>query len=274
MLVEVKKLHGLAIHALDGEVGSVDEFLFDDEFWTVRYLIVNTGSWLMDRKVLISPLALGGVDWDKKTLTVNLTCDQIEKSPGVETDQPVSRQWEIGYYDYYSLPYYWDGVSGWGAYLYSGGLLAQTVGSTEILQHKADHQARQDAEDCAHERADAHLRSTKEVTGYGISATDGHLGHVTDFIVNDETWRISYLTVDTQNWWPGKSILLPPEWITRVSWSERSVSVNVTRDQVKGAPEWEAEKIISRAFETQLYAYYDRQHPEETKKNGELRRKQ
>ena len=135
------------------------------------------------------------------------------------------------------------------------------------LQHKADHQARQDAEDCAHEHADAHLRSTKEVTGYGISATDDHLGHVTDFIVNDETWRISYLTVDTQNWWPGKSILLPPEWITRVNWSERSVSVNVTRDQVKGAPEWEAEKIISHAFETQLYAYYDRQHPEETKKN-------
>nr|WP_309686099.1 PRC-barrel domain-containing protein [Armatimonas sp.] len=267
MLVEVKKLHGLTIHALDGEVGRVDEFLFDDEYWTVRYLIVDTGNWLVGRKVLISPLALGGVNWDQQTLQVNLTREQIEKSPGVETDQPVSRQWEIGYYDYYALPYYWDGVSGWGAYLYSGGLLAQTVGSAETLQHKADHQARHHAEDHAHEHADAHLRSTKEVIGYGICATDGHLGHVSDFILNEETWRICYLAVDTQNWWPGKSILLPPEWITRVSWSDRSVCVNVTRDQVRGAPEWEAEKPISHAFEVQLYAYYDHQHPEETKKD-------
>ena len=257
----MKKLHGFTLQALDGEVGSVDELLFDDEYWTVRYLIVDTGSWLVGRKVLISPLALGALDWEQKTLQVNLTREQIEKSPGVEADQPVSRQWERGYYDYFALPYYWDGVSGWGAYLYTGGLLAQAAGSAEVLQHNADSQALDSAESRAHEHADAHLRSTREVTGYGISATDDHLGHVADFLVNEETWRICYLAVDTQNWWPGKSVLLPPEWITQVSWPDRSVTVSITRDQVRNAPEWDTEQPISLAFEEQLYSYYDRQCP-------------
>ncbi len=258
MLVEVKKLHGLTIHALDGEVGKVDEFLFDDEFWTVRYLIVNTGNWLVDHKVLISPLALGSIDEKQQTLAVNLTRDQIKNSPGVATDQPISRQWEHRYFDYYTWPYYWSGVGSWGAYGYPGVMLTQTALEAESIQLRAaDH---------SHDQDSIHLRSTKEVTGYGISATDDHLGHVSDFIVNDETWRISYLTVDTQNWWPGKSILLPPEWITRVSWSDHSVSVNVNREQVKAAPEWEIGQTITDDFEKQLYAYYDRQHPKATEK--------
>lgn len=257
MLVEVKKLHGLTIHALDGEVGKVDEFLFDDEFWTVRYLIVNTGNWLMDHKVLISPLALGGIDWEQQTLTVNLTRDQIKNSPGVATDQPVSRQWETSYFDYYTWPYYWNGAGSWGAYGNPGVMLTQTTPlEAESVELRAG--------DHSHDQDSIHLRSTKEVTGYKISATDDHLGHVSDFIINDETWRVSYLAIDTQNWLPGKNILLPPEWITRVSWSDHSVSVSVTRDQVKGAPEWEVGQTITDDFERLLYAYYDRQHPEVT----------
>jgi uncharacterized protein YrrD len=262
-LIEVKKLHGLMIHALDGEVGKVDELLFDDEFWTVRYLIVNTGNWLVDHKVLLSPIALGTVDEEQKTLTVNLTRDQIKNSPGVATDQPVSRQWEHRYFDYYAWPYYWNGMGSWGAYGHPGMLLTQTALEAESVVVRAkDHSQNQDS---------IHLRSTKEVTGYTISATDNPLGHVSGFIVNDKTWRISYLTIDTQNWWPGKNILLPPECVTGVSWSEHSVSVGVRRDQVKSAPEWEVGQTITADFEKQLYDYYDRQHPKEIerKKVGE-----
>jgi uncharacterized protein YrrD len=255
VLREVKTLHGLMIHATDGEVGRVEELLFDDTFWTVRYLVVNTGSWLVGHRVLLSPLALGGVDETQQTLTVNLTCEQIKNSPGVATDQPVSRQWEHHYFDYYAWPYYWNGVGSWGAYVYPGLLLTQTALEAESGQRQAGAHA--------HDQDSTHLRSTKEVTGYSISATDDHLGHVSGFIVNDATWRISYLTVDTQNWWPGKSILIPPEWVTRVSWADHSVSVSVSREQVKAAPEWVAGQAITQDFERQLYAYYDRQHPQE-----------
>jgi uncharacterized protein YrrD len=260
MLREVKVLHGVRIHALDGEVGTVDEILFDDQHWTVRYLIVHTGGWLFGRKVLISPLAFGIMDWEGHTLNVNLTRKQIENSPGVDTDRPVSRQWERDYYDYYAWPYYWGGIGGWGAYWYPGTLFAQTNGISPT--------ARQQAADQTQARTDDHLRSTKAITGYGITAKDGHLGHVQDFIVNDETWQICYLAVDTRDWWPGKKVLLPPDEIADVYWPERDVTVNITREQVRNAPEWDPGQPISRLFEDQLYAYYAGLRPRERERAG------
>lgn len=257
MLIEVKKLHGLTIHALDGEIGSVEELLFDDTQWTLRYLIANTGNWLANHKVLISPMALGHLDWEQRTLNVNLTREQLQKSPEVDQGQPVSRQWEKAYFDYYAWPYYWNGVGSWGGYWYPGVMLRDTQPETHLAQ------------DEPHTQEDSHLRSTKEVTGYSLSATDGHLGHITDFLVNDETWRICYLAIDTQNWWPGKQVLLPPEWATHISWIERSVSVKVTREQVKGAPAWSTGQPIPLDFEQRLYDYYARQRPIDPPKQQE-----
>jgi hypothetical protein len=265
MLRGVKGLHGSTLHALDGEIGRVDEILFDDEHWTVRYLIVHTGSWLFGQKVLISPMAFGHQDWEQKRLNVNLTREQIKNSPGVETDKPVSRQWETDYYTYYGWPYYWGGMGGmgggggvggigggWGSYWYPGALLAHPLGNAELQQ---------DADKRSPDSHDDHLRSTKAVTGYGISATDGHLGHIEDFIVDDETWKLCYLAVDTRDWWPGKKVLIPPDWISQVNWPERSVTVNVTRAQVRNAPEWDPGEPINHAFEDQLYDYYAKQRP-------------
>lgn len=250
---------GLEIRALDGKVGTVDELLFDDEFWTVRYLVVNTTGWLAGKKVLLSPLALGALDWAENALNVNLTCEQIENSPGGETDLPVSRQWEMQHYDYYSLPYYWDGVGSWGAYGSPLGLLSNTVSETYTLHQDAIREEREGAESRAHEHADAHLRSATEVTGYGIATRDGHLGHVEDILIQEDTWRICYLAVDTRDWWPGKKILLPPSLIEHISWPDRSVAVCVTRDQVKGAPEWEVGQKVTPIFEDLLQSYYRRE---------------
>lgn len=260
MLREVRELHGSTIQALDGEIGRVDEILFDDEHWTVRYLIVSTGSWLFGRKVLISPMAFGRMDWEQQTLNINLTRAQVENSPGVESDAPVSRQWERDYYDYYAWPYYWGGMGGWGAFWVPGALFTRPIGDAQTELQKAA--------DLARDRADAHLRSTKEVTGYGISATDGHLGHVQDFLVNDETWRICYLAVDTRDWWPGKKVLLPPDCIDQVNWPDRTVTVTITRDQVRNAPEWDADEPISRTFEDQLYGYYAKQPPSDRERTA------
>jgi hypothetical protein len=274
MLISVKELHGSTLHALDGEIGRLDEILFDDEHWTVRYLIVHTGSWFFGQKVLISPLAFGHADWERRMLNVNLTREQIKNSPSVDTDKPVSRQWESDYYNYYAWPYYWGGMSemggmgymggvgGWGTYWYPGTLLAHPFGNSKALNQEADEQVSS--------HTDAHLRSTKEVTGYGIAATDGHIGHIEDFIVDDDTWKLRYFAVDTRDWWPGKKVLLPPDWIGEVNWADRNVTVDVTRDQVRNAPAWDPAQPIDHAFEDEVYSYYVRQRPSDRERLKEL----
>ena len=257
MLREVTKLRGAVLRAQDGEIGSVDDILFDDELWTARYLVVNTGGWLNGRKVLIAPAALGLLDGDRQALRVKLTRDQVEGSPGVDTDKPVSRQWETDYHDYYGWPYYWGGIGLSGGMTLSGVQLARAAnGGTS--QQEADERARD--HESARDQQDVHLRSAQEVTGYGIEARDGHLGHVDDFLIDDETWKIRYLAVDTRDWWPGKKVLLPLDWIGRVSWPDRTVATEVTRDQVQNGPEWDPREPISRAFEGQLARYYNGQH--------------
>lgn len=252
MLIGVKGLHGTTIHAKDGEIGKVDEVLFDDNHWTVRYLIVDTGHWLARHKVLLSPLSFEPAGWNGLPLNVNLTKEQIENSPGVDTDQPVSRQWEMEYNGYYSWPYYWGGMGSWGTYWYPGALLTNSVADAEWRNKSTDH---------AHEHDDSSLRSTKEVSGYAIYATDGHIGHIDDFIVDDETWMIRYLVVNNLDWWHSKRVLLPPDWIGAVNWARRTVTVDVTKDQVKNAPAWEYNSPINSTFEDTLYKYYARQRP-------------
>jgi stress response protein YsnF len=251
MFIGVKGLHGTSIHAKDGIIGKVVEALFDDKHWTVRYLIVETGHLFARHKVLLSPMSFAAADWKGLPLNVNLTREQIENSPDVDTDKPVSRQWEMEYHGYYGWPYYWGGMGSWGTYWYPGALLTHSVADAEKFEEMANNQA--------HQHDDVRLRSTKEVSGYAIYATDGHIGNVDDFIVDDETWRICYLAVNNLDWWHGKAVLLPPEWIGRVDWPCREVTVNVTRDQVKNSPEWDPSITIDKAFEEKLYKYYNRQ---------------
>lgn len=248
MLRAARTIHGSKIHATDGEVGSVDEFLFDDDKWTVRYLIVDTGNWLIRHKVLISPVAVGKPDWERRQINVNLTRKQIEDSPGVETDEPVSRRWERDYFGYYTWPYYWGGMNSWGPYVYPGGLASQPFGTPELRQEQAV--------DAAPDVRDDHVRSTKAVTGYGVSAIDGHIGHVQDFILDDETWTIHYLAVDTRDWWPGKRVLLPLDRIENVCWPDGIVTVDLTREQVRDTPQWESDQPFSKEYEYRLSAYF------------------
>jgi hypothetical protein len=81
---------------------------------------------------------------------------------------------------------------------------------------------------------------------------------VDDFIVDDTTWAIRYMVIDTSNWWFGKKVLLAPHWADSVSWAERNVYVNMTRQAIKSSPEWDATAAINREYETRLYDYYGR----------------
>src|SRR5262247_2160585 len=125
MLRSLEELHGYTIHATDGDIGTVYAFFFDDKTWAIRYLVVDTGNWLPDRQVLISPIALGQPDWEGQFFSVKLTTEQVRNSPDIDTDKPVSRQQETLLHTYYDWPTYWSGGIPLGphaAAAYPGGL--------------------------------------------------------------------------------------------------------------------------------------------------------
>jgi sporulation protein YlmC with PRC-barrel domain len=251
MLRSMNELYGYTIRATDDTIGSVHDFLCDDREWKVRYLVVDTGNWLPGRKVLIAPEALSKPDWASMTLPVNLTKDQVKDSPDVDTEKPVSRQQEDALRRYYDWPLYWGGFAGPAG---TGGYWPTTA-DTEPVQQSVE----RTGTTAVHEApADTHLRSAQEVSGYHIQAADGDIGHVDDFILDDDHWTIRYLVVDTRNWLPGRKVVLAPDWVDAVDWNERKVHVSLTKDGVKSSPEFDPEAPVNRQYEETLYDYYGR----------------
>jgi sporulation protein YlmC with PRC-barrel domain len=244
----VKSLVGFCMGATDGEFGKVDEFYFDDETWTIRYLIVKAGGWLFGRNVLISPTALKEPDWKKEIFPVNLTKEQIKNSPGIDTEKTVSRQQEIELYRHYGWPYY----SPVGAGFYGGMGMLGMVESRMSIEESI---LAQD-QDTKKEPANPHLRGTREITGYRIHAVDGEIGEVEDFIIDDKTWSVHFLVVDTGHWFPGKKVLIAPKWINKVKWEDSAVYVDITITAVKNSPEYDPSVPLPETYENELYRYH------------------
>ncbi len=247
MLHKANTLAGYTLHSLDGEIGKVKEFYFDDQHWTIRYLIVDTGDWLMSRKVLLSPYALSAITEAEKYITVDLTKKQIEASPSLDSDKPVSQQFEEEYFDYYGWPMYWTGPYMWGNYPY----ITRDIVSWKEFSPTTDNTETNNA-------WDPHLRSTHDVSGHHIQANDGEIGNVSDFIIDDKSWAIRYFIVDTGNWWPGKKVLVSPKWIERISWPDAKVFVALSRKGIAQSPEYSAASLITRDYETELHRHYQR----------------
>ncbi len=241
MFIEAKDLNGYKLAARDGEIGKAKEFYFDDRNWTIRYLVADTGAWLSSRRVLISPYALDAVNQDAKLIPVDLTKKQIENCPPLEADKPVSRQYEIQYYPYYDYPAYWAGPYLWGPSPYPSEKGNKWSGASSPAEDN-----------------DPHLRSSRDVSGRNVEASDGEIGHVEDFVVDDESWSIRYLILSTRNWWPGKKVLISPQWIERISWEESKVFVNVTREGIQQAPEYTDKSVLTREYETALHRHHNR----------------
>jgi uncharacterized protein YrrD len=232
MLSKAKTLTGYKLQSLDGELGTAKDFYFDDHYWTIRYLVADTGEWLVGRKVLISPHSLAGVEPDQGSITVKLTKTEIEHSPSLNRDKPVSRQFEQEYSVFFGSPMYWG--------------------------FPKEPDAKPESGEPAKKRGDPDLRSTHDVSGHHVEAVDGEIGHVDDFIIDDETWAIRYLIVDTKDWLPGKKVLISPEWIVRVSWSEKQVVVGLSREAIGQAPEYADVLPLTRDQEIALHRHYDR----------------
>lgn len=232
MLHSVNALTGFSIVATDGDLGSVDAVYFDDAQWMVRYLVVDTGRWLSERKVLISPFAIQTMDWTEKTVRLNLTRQQIENSPGIDADQTVSRQYEAEFHDYFDYPYYWTGPFVWGATAFPESPAANPMQDPDV-RHEAELRHK------TVDNADPHLRNCKEVIGYAIRASDAAIGHAEDFLFDDEDWSIRLMVVDPRNWLPGKHVMISPKRIDHIEWAEQTVAVNMTRDEVRHSPEYD-----------------------------------
>lgn len=267
MLRSMNDLKDYAILATDGDIGKVRDFYFDDHAWVIRYLIVETGTWLSSREVLISPISIDHPNWKGKVLPVSITKKQVQNSPKIDTNKPVSRQHEMEYLGYYGYPQYWGGSGLWAGGVYPTMMVPEAYAGSVSTSHAGQSDAAQSAavkvrahtEAARHDQDDdPHLRSCKAVIDYDIHATDGDIGHVTDMLVDDETWAVRYFIVNTSNWWVGHRVLVAPQWIRDVIWHDSKVTVTMTRQAIKDAPPYDSTAKFDRGQEMGIYKHYGR----------------
>ena len=257
MLFAVSGLEGCAVKASDGEeVGSVKDFLFDDETWKIRWMVVGAGHWLAGRKFFIHPSAIAPLtlppkpalpmmsSGDALELTVNLTRAEIEAGPHAAEDDPVSGDMQALLYDYYGWDPDW-GVTHFGAALPSA--------ESEIVVDAA--RRAREAQNPPLDGAD-HLHGVASVKGYYVHAVDGDIGHVENVLADDANWEIRYFVIATRNWWPGKIVQLSPYAVKAIDWFGERINMNVTRDQVRSAPAWDPLALMDKASEDALHRHF------------------
>ena len=178
MLHLAQKIAGVTVSGTDGEIGTLEDFYFEEAGWNVRYLLVDTGSWFDGKRVLLSPSAVQG-GWGRTGVHVNLSRDDVRNSPALDDE---------------AMP----------------------------------------------EIADERLDSVKTTSGYHIRARNGEIGHVDDFLIGQDSWRIRYLLVDTSNWIGGRSVIVSSDAVERVDKEDNQIYVAADRDAIKNAPELES----------------------------------
>lgn len=215
MLHQLDSILGSSIVATDGEIGKAYNIFFDDRSWAVRYLVIETGSWFARRKGLISPAVLGSLDWGGRTIPVLLTKEQVQNSPDVDAEQPVSRQQELAMARHHR----------WGDFMSLESFSPPVLVDETVPQPAAESET----------EGDPHLRSAREVAGYLVDASDGTLGSLTDFIVDDQGWGIFDLVVNVVSSPYDHKVLVPTKWVSGVSWEDRRVQLSQLREKLVAA---------------------------------------
>lgn len=257
MIHSLSDVKGFTIHASDGEIGKIEDCYFDDEQWTVRYLVVRTGSWLFGKEVLLSPIVVERVDFEHKEIICKISSKQVESSPSVETEKPISKQQEQEFSRYFGYPVYWGGAGFWGDAMHPGALFfpPEEIPEDEIAREKD---------------RDHHLRSIDEVCGYRVWTKAEKVGKVQDFHFDDATWIIRYLEVHTGGITRSKEVLFSPRWVTQVDWAQAEVTIGLDKDKVENAPVYDPSRAITREYEESLFSYYGagKYWDEENKEEG------
>lgn len=236
----MEELNGYAVATPDGKIGNVHDFLFDDEIWAVRYIVVDTGNWLSGRKILLIPSIAGQPDWKTSTLPVRISRKQIRESPEIDVDKPISRQAEVKLYKHFNWTPYW---------------VEPKPGFVSPVLPESEKAGGDSGNKSSHPR----LQSNNNVIGYKIRATDGPIGLLDQFIVDDSNWFIRYLVVDIRArliFW--KKVLISPEWIERMNRHEPRIFVDLPKKLIKQSPNYDPEAPVNRQLEERLYDYYGR----------------
>lgn len=251
MIRPATPLTKFSLQASDGEIGQVKDLYFDNQHWQLRYFVVETGRWLKQRRVLISPESVAAPAWDKSTLPVALSQDEVRSSPHWDSDRPVSRQYEIDLRQHYAWPLYWGGAptanTGMGlAVPPPVPATATTVGEPPV------------------ESGDPTLFSFDFVKGLHVLASDGEIGHIEEFLIEDRHWGIRYLVVDTKNWWPGNKVILSPWWSAGIDHRDRRIRMDLTREAIKASPSYDPARLPTTEESGRLHDYYGRpRHPDD-----------
>ena len=250
MLRPFASLRGCSLTASDGEIGTVYEFYFDDKRWTVRYLVVDIGSWLDAGLVLVSPEALAETDSDAGTIHVNLSKEEVRCAAAAESDSPVSLQEKetVQRREELALPTVTAARTQQGAF-------APASRFTKDARDSAAHSSSRNLR-CG----DPHLRSSGALTKrYAIRSQNGIIGTVDDFIVDDREWRVNYFVIHVGGWLFGKRILLEPEWVKQISADEQEICVDLPRCAMKDAPRFNPFAPITQFDQQRLHYFYRRE---------------
>ncbi len=269
MLRSVADLKHYTLEAQDGDIGHVVDLLFNDHDWVVRHLVTSTARWLPGRKVLLPSRLLAQPDWRRQTVPVDLTRWQVEESPPLEEDAPVSLQHVNEIEQHFHLPTSWTGG---GTPLAEGPQPHQVDTALEQLERKESEVQQLRGETAAPaERGAAgeaeqrlpgnpHLRSAREVIGYHLEGKDGRVGRIEDLLVEDEKWVLRYAVVDTRVLLPGGRVLLPLPWLQSIRYQDEAASVDLSREAVRESPDYNPNEPVNRRTEEVLYDYYGRPH--------------
>jgi hypothetical protein len=242
---EIKNFH---LRAIGENLGKVTDFLFDDRTWNIRWFVVDTGTWLSERKVLIHPSAIIRIDQKMRAFSVKLTKAQVEASPVISQDQPVSQQMEA------SLSTYYDSGVIWGNNYFGDNALVKAFSPPPLFDSTGPQTLK--SLSLHGNPADPHLRSVAAISSYRIQANDGNIGHVEDFLMSEDDFGIRYLIVDTRDWLPGKHVLVSPYAVQDISWADQKICLNIDRDTVKAAPPWKHGNRVDTPYEKQLHSHY------------------
>lgn len=241
MRLSLREIHGYAVGAEDRDLGKICDTYFDEKSWIVQYFVVDTSRWLPGRKVLISPASFGHPDWGRRVVPTNLTSEKVKNSPEADLVHPISEELTVAMSRHYGWPVRWTGAVEAG--------FAIPVPEEQYP----------DPGNLSSEPGSSGLRSAREVSGYRIHALDGEIGHVEDFVVEESSWVIRYLVIDTRNWLPGgRKVLITPSWVANIDWGGHLVTVDLGQDAIRNSPEYDPSQPINRAYELQLYDYYGR----------------
>ncbi|MCF7989598.1 MAG: hypothetical protein K9M02_04060 [Thiohalocapsa sp.] len=258
MLRSLAVPEGYVLEAIDDDIGKCADFLFDDRDWAVRYLVADTSRWLHGRKVLISPAQIGRPDWETRRIPVLLTREQIEQSPPLDSDAPISRRYEHAFNVFYALPHYWLGSGVWGDYPLPSSMTAEQ--QVRIEPRPSEPKTPAVAPQALEETEHVHLRSLNEVSGYHVRCVeDGtDVGRVVDMIADDVSWQIKMLALDTSRLPFSRKVLLPVEWVESIDWVDNRLLIGVGPDLVEEAPEFDPSEPVNIEQETVLFDYYGR----------------